>query len=987
MTDIEGVRTQIRFFLAQLPARNEHHAFEALCQEVARARICSNILPATGPVSSGGDQGRDFETFKTYLEASPLRDSAFLGRASEGMIVFACSTEKDPAKSKIRSDVDKIMASGETPERIYFFSSEDVPVGRRHAAQEDAWKAHGVRLEIFDAQALTDLLSDRGLFWVAEKYLKLPSDIYPPLPEEEGQDGWYASAKARWRDREPVGYNYQEFDEIRWALRHASRTERHHGDVSWWAGKLNRFREDGPERLSRKATYEVVVADLYAFGDIKGHEDEIRAYLGAAPTFEEVGDLKDAATFLYFCAGASADGAVDILQVELGERWRDLMGRVDALLASDYLADSPTARCALLDTAGYLAFFPLDRPEAPVDPDAAMNRWEQLLALAPRAPLYPLDSFSDFLTGTIELIGDHPRYPELVRAFDELAGQRLGGGAAGDKARQRALAWYEAGHLLRAIDELHVAKVKWFTKETLEGSVLSMLLLGEWYGELGLPLAAKHYYLAAAYVASRSEDADVLRRVPQALMAAAYSEYSGGAWLQFLILGRSGAEALSYVGSRDEEEYGKRYAEQINRLAFACAVVLLFCERFGLADLAEATRDLLRFMDYEEIEQEALPVGLERWKTAEELWGSLREQLEGRPFGDAARTREIGWSALGLDWRVRFGNDHATAAGAEEFCAAAQVVAAELADVDLCLLPTPVRISVTLEKRAKPRLGRRASNDGGEWDLRLPFDPVSEADGMTYEMRLTAMVLEILREASAVPSADFFAAVDRLFQGALPTKVFVGRPYRALYHDAVDRQDFESHTRSLPEPPGAGLPFETKGHDLLAWRGGPGPGYDHEEAIGAVRRRYENSVVPVRHTLRRLNSNPAFRALVRKLRGEGWKDWHILMALANLTITERLRRTMPPGLWGPEAQSRSQQILHEEETRQESESLPDSVFAEGPFRTSMNVGLLTCAESFGLEIKQQAPNFAALERLLVERYRFKDDDVDHDPVFEDRDGN
>ncbi|MGF1472935.1 MAG: hypothetical protein ACFB50_14500 [Rubrobacteraceae bacterium] len=910
-----------------------------------------------------------------------------MGRASEGMIVFACSTEKEPARSKIRSDVDKIMAGGETPERIYFFSSEDIPVGRRHAAQEDVWKAHGVRLEVFDAQALTDLLSDHGLFWVAEKYLKLPSDIYPPLPEE-GQDGWYVSAKGRWQDQEPVGYNYQEFDEIRWALRHASRTERYHGDVSWWAAKLGRFREDGPERLSRKATYEVVVADLYAFADIRGHEDEIRAYLGAAPSLKEVGDLKDAATFTYFCAGASADGAVDIPEHELGEQWGRLMERVDALLASVYLEDSPTTRCALLETAGYLAFFPLDRPEDPVDPDAAMNRWEQLLALAPNAPLYPLDSFSDFLTRTIELIGDHPRYPGLARTFDELAGRRLGQGAAGDKARQRALAWYDAGQPLRAIDELHVAKVKWFTKETLEGSVLSMLLIGEWYSELGLLLAAKQYYLAAAYVASRSEDADVLRRVPQALMAAAYSEYSGGAWLQFLVLGKFGTEALAYFGSRDEEEYEERYAEQINRLAFACTVVLLFCERFGLADLAEATRDLLQFMDYEEIEQEALPIGLERWKTAEELWGAMREQLEGRPFGDAARTRKVGWSALGLDWRVRFNNDHATAAGAEEFCAVAQVIAAELADVDLCLLPTSVRVSVRLEEHAEPRLGRKASNDGGEWDLVLPLDQVPETDGMTYEMRLTTMVLEILREASTVPSSDFFAAVDRLFQEALPTKVFVGRPYRTLYRDAVDRETFESYPRSIPEPPGAELPFETKGHDLLAWRGGPGPGYDHEEAIGAVRRRYENSVVPIRHTLGRLDRSPGFRTLIQKLRDEGWKDWHILMALANLAMTERLRKTMPPGSWAPEeAQRRGQQIMHREETSEESEFLPDAAFTEEELRTSMKMGMLTCAQSFGLELKQQAPDFAALERLLVERYRFKDDDVDHESVFEDRDGN
>ena len=52
MTNIESVRAQIRFRLAELSTRNEHHAFEFLCQEVTEARICSNIVPATGRSSS-----------------------------------------------------------------------------------------------------------------------------------------------------------------------------------------------------------------------------------------------------------------------------------------------------------------------------------------------------------------------------------------------------------------------------------------------------------------------------------------------------------------------------------------------------------------------------------------------------------------------------------------------------------------------------------------------------------------------------------------------------------------------------------------------------------------------------------------------------------------------------------------------------------------------------------------------------------------------
>ena len=69
---------RIRFALEQLSVKNQHHDFEHICRYIAKARICRNILPATGPVSKGGDQGRDFETFRSYLQESPINDSTFI---------------------------------------------------------------------------------------------------------------------------------------------------------------------------------------------------------------------------------------------------------------------------------------------------------------------------------------------------------------------------------------------------------------------------------------------------------------------------------------------------------------------------------------------------------------------------------------------------------------------------------------------------------------------------------------------------------------------------------------------------------------------------------------------------------------------------------------------------------------------------------------------------------------------------------------------
>jgi hypothetical protein len=194
-------------------------------------------------------------------------------------------------------------------------------------------------------------------------------------------------------------------------------------------------------------------------------------------------------------------------------------------------------------------------PEPSMEVDAAVARWEELLELAPKAPLYPLEPLGDFLNHSIEWVGDHPRYPALVRALDELVGQRSGDAVVADKARQRAISWRRSGRLVRAIGELHVAKVKWFTEETLEGTVLSMLMIAQCYADLGLVFASKQYALAAAALADGSTNAKVLRRLPAAVLKAADAEYVGGNWLGFDTMARTGVGLLAAVGSAEEAEW------------------------------------------------------------------------------------------------------------------------------------------------------------------------------------------------------------------------------------------------------------------------------------------------------------------------------------------------------------------------------------------------------------------------------------------------
>jgi hypothetical protein len=167
---------QIRYALSQLRSRNAHHQFEDLCRYFAIQRISRNILPATGPVSAGGDQGRDFETFRTYISGHFLH--SFLAVENTLPVVFTCTLQTDGLAAKIKADV-ALIAAGSRVEAVYFFSEADIPVGKRHELISWAAEEHSLYLEVFDGTALAELLAQPSIFWIAERILALPSSLRP----------------------------------------------------------------------------------------------------------------------------------------------------------------------------------------------------------------------------------------------------------------------------------------------------------------------------------------------------------------------------------------------------------------------------------------------------------------------------------------------------------------------------------------------------------------------------------------------------------------------------------------------------------------------------------------------------------------------------------------------------------------------------------------------------------------------------------------
>lgn len=495
MNDLESLRKQIRFQLAQLRTENAHHQFEDLCRHLTRHRICSNILPATGPVAGGGDQGRDFETFRTYLAEHPVGDgNAFIGLASAHPLAFACSMQQENISSKVKEDVATIMRSGTQVEGVHFFCEVDVQTATRHNLQNWARKAHDIHLEVYDGRAISELLSQRDTYWIGVRYLGLPDNAFPASGDDE--DDWYPEARKRWQAiLDPSGF--ADFQELSDGARRALYDQEHREDLPFWIDRIRTIAADTNDRLTRhRAIAEIAALSIRGLKTFADCDELVRAYFDELAAFPDALDLEGAAVTYNYTVGALGLHVTTITSEELNG-WRGrLLVFVDKLLAEELLDERPNRHADLLDVRGYLAFSidVVTRERASLD--EAIGYWKRLLDIAPHAPLYRITRFADHLTQFATILGDHEDFAEVAERTDALVAKRHGGFAAASKARDRAMQFYNNDDLPRAISELHRARVNWFAKETLGGSILAFLTISSWYREIGLNFAAKYYAFA-----------------------------------------------------------------------------------------------------------------------------------------------------------------------------------------------------------------------------------------------------------------------------------------------------------------------------------------------------------------------------------------------------------------------------------------------------------------------------------------------------------
>jgi hypothetical protein len=964
----EEVAAYIRFQLSELAAANGHHEFERLCFQVTRKRIYPNVIPSTGPVSAGGDQGSDFETF----EVGPGGSSPFFAKASDGKVVFACSIEKDYRK-KIKDDLGSIAKAEPSAKKVKFFFNRSIAVGIRHKLQKQANETHRIDLEIFDSLAISELLADPEVFWIATQFLSIPSDVF--LRPSNASLDWYEDAKKLEVDahRSTVA----DFLTVKRAVRYATRHRELHSDLPALLGKIRTFQANQFPGVARRAFYEDFVASLRGLEFVQDLAGGLQQYFEVVPSLTETAEIEDAAVLISYAFGAGNLGMLKITLTQILGWRKSLLNRIDALLKEDI---SPGRRASLLDASAFLTLLNWAEEVArgqPVDTKAlalqsaeqAFKIWRRMLKYVRESPMFPLGLFARRLAVLAGELGKSKGYEELSGETDKLLASRAGQQKVGEQAFERAKAYSKAGLALEAIDQLHIAHISSFTRETALHTVYVPLFLAKLYANAKLFAAAKYYALASSFAALKIGDEELRSHIYRGLAEAAASDHANGASIGFFAT----LKATELVASHFSAEGTDNVQDfEWGRLHFY-AFVLTYAASFVSKELAEYLIDeLLPSVGLRRSYDEALP-DVEGFFGSRATYSDLAEKAitEGvaPPFSDALARRTLSWKQLGVTWTVDWENNYQTTATAEGFIALLQIMLTDLRNIELSLFPTYVDVSIELA--AEFEIGEIPSN---ERVVRRVFLP---AQTINPELVFGAAAT-ILKMVSAYKHDKFLGLIEQRVKKGVLAKTNPHAPYEVLFREFYSKEDFEI-LHKLADGALKIPPYTIETHEGLRGPVGIHKDYNPAKSRQEIKNRYRRSTGLLKYTLPRLVKDGNFRSVRDSLRKEGWKDWHILLATAgvrlNFVVGERLPRTA-----SPEEHMRIFQELLKRDEAETDEAPPPEIFTIDQLRFSLKLSQLSTLKGMGLDCWQETPVTAAVDAFL-RRFNYWSDDVLHVDPF------
>jgi hypothetical protein len=944
----ETVSKLIRHGLLQMSVDNAHHEFEHLCRHLARRRLCSNIIPATGPVAGGGDQGADFESIQLL---SDFGTSRYWRLIQTGRIVFACSLEKN-LKKKVKADLKSAANRPSPPDRLYFFYPEPIKVSVRNALKEIAKQQYKIELEILDGVAIAEFLADPEMLWIAERYLSLPGGI--SLPGSPTTPAWY---KEILQSSQEDGLSFDVFFQLSNAARYARQIPELHSDIPALVVRLKHFKQS--PTLEKRAFYEEFVAVLRGLNAAEGYETEVLNYLSDISTLTSASDLENSAVIIGYAQAASERGILHIPKATFSAAIDQLIERIDGLLTSEISFEN----CSLL----YVKAFALLHRTASEDGlgvaiEAACPLWNELLDRSEHVALYPIERLPPLINMIFGASLSEP-FTRVVQRLDAAMQKRVGDFNQAQQHLVRADNLIDAKEYLRALHELHRALPLSHSKKSQDDAILTCIQISRLYAQLGLLHASKYFGLAAAYASIELPEESLRDRIAIGLSLAVQADYASGASLLYMIGYRlfcrvGGHFSIAGSAEKKQEERAKLdyYALLLHRVSEVIdggvherlSKIIREC---GIEEAAtiykEELDNIFRGLDYP---------GLQKRFHAENA---------ASPFSDIGNSRLTSWRQLGVDWNVDWISTQDAEKGGEAFVAMMQIVLASLSDTEFSLLATNVNISLRVvnESEASPR----QVDDNDDVAIHVAINPHRPWDFYGFFGKICACLAIV----SGMDDHAFEAALKREIDRGLHSRTAVFASPFVVFDHFFDEADYnEQHGLGCAV---SVTPYVVQTLEEVADVSPIHPQFNEAEALEQIENRYRNILRLWGTTVKRVLSDHAVRRIAVKLRTEGWKDWHLLQAIANVRVTEIIND-------GVHRTRKEEQFVATHGETKLDHAAEISRYNEANLRFALKLSQVQTIESLGFRVRQRTPNFAGLNSFL-NRFRYWELDTEHGDIL------
>jgi hypothetical protein len=705
-----------QYHLELLTSRKEETVFEHFCRRLAEKELCPNLSPQTGP-TGGGDSKCDAETYPVAEQIALRWYEGQASVATQEPWAFAFSAKQE-WRSKVRSDVKGIAATGRGYDLIYFITSRFARDKTKAALEDELTRAHGVKVRILDRNWILKCVFEHDRLELAVETLNLDEADVKSRKKVGPRD---VRNTARLRETEEriedtgryVGVEYQLGEDCIRAALLARALELPRVEIEGRFDRAERIaREVGNQQQQLRVAYNRAWTAYWWFEDIDEFNrlySQVEAWASTSDEAEDLELLGNLWTVLHTsCAARKTEDS----DSDLKRRTGTLVGALQKCAA-----DTSRPNNSLWARTQLLLMKLTSAVHKPDDIGPLLADFRKILQTADGLITYPFEPMSRIVEELGEWLATHNEYDALLEKVVEITQKRVGAQESGRMLLAGGFHKIRAGRSYDAIRLFGRAQQKLALHESLDELAEALFGCGLAYESVGLLWAARANALAAADLTLReylrhgrlgSRASTCVRRI---------------VWLE-IQLGRVACAMqwmqLAFVLARNrglDEEEKKKFSDQVTAQDGTLAMLFLKSEledlnRLGfLPDVLEkcglelSRMALLYALGYEDhLREEGTIPSTESAEQVHEFFTTLVKQaasadLPDRPAGLGGGTMTLCSHVLGCTLILRSDEDDESVLLAERLLATTEAMLATSLELDL--FPRRSEFSVNVEQSNK----------------------------------------------------------------------------------------------------------------------------------------------------------------------------------------------------------------------------------------------------------------------------------------------